>query len=218
MTLKAFFICQGFTVTGQCFSVLSSFESRDFWWPCFVHLYIKEKNKKNRKDLIIDHLVQAYQATRDTVNLPNTFKGSLTVYLNVRLRHNSEHFLMVTIILMKKVGNHLHGVQTLSKMSTENSVKVVQQTTQNKNAEKWSSVLEINLLLTICCSHILFTNLLQDRNRILFYTNFKNSESDLNFALHLPGYLPHKFQHSCNKRLIMLVRVYWVFAIEKPQY
>lgn len=96
----------------------------------------KRKEQKNRKDLIIDHLVQAYQATRDTMNLPNMFRGSLTVYLNVRSRHNSEHFLMVTIILMKKVGNHLYGVQALSKMSTENSVKVVQQTTENKNAEK----------------------------------------------------------------------------------
>lgn len=38
ITLKAFFICQGFTVTGQCFSVLSSFKSRGFWWHSLVHL------------------------------------------------------------------------------------------------------------------------------------------------------------------------------------
>ena len=31
--------------------------------------------------------------------------------------------LMVTVILTKKVGNYLPGVKTLSKMSTENSVK-----------------------------------------------------------------------------------------------
>lgn len=74
MTLKAFFMCQGFTVTGQCFSVLSSFESRGFGWPCFVHLYKREKKKKRRgggerdKDLIKDNLVLACQATKDKLN------------------------------------------------------------------------------------------------------------------------------------------------------
>lgn len=44
-TLKAFFMCQGFTVTGQCFSVLSSFKSRGFCWHNLVHL-------KKKKDLL----------------------------------------------------------------------------------------------------------------------------------------------------------------------
>ena len=55
--------------------------------------------------------------------LPHLLRGSLTVYSNIGLNDNSEPFLIVTVILTKKVGNYLPGVKTLSKMSTENSVK-----------------------------------------------------------------------------------------------
>lgn len=66
-----------------------------------MHLYIKEQ--KTEKDLINDNLVQAYQATRDAMNVaqPHSLKGSLTVYPSVKLRYNSEQFLMATMILTK---------------------------------------------------------------------------------------------------------------------
>ena len=63
----------------------------------------KRKEQKTEKNFIKDNLVQAYWAARDTMTAPATLtERSLTVYPNVRLRPNVEHFLMVTMTLTKK--------------------------------------------------------------------------------------------------------------------